>query len=139
MYSVEVHKRKYSTQYMKRIWKLRDELSDSRIKWFTQQHCSPTGTPRQIDITLIRQRPRYFHILFRCNFADRKIHVVSMYFFRCNFDGRKILVVSTYFFRCNFSCQIIHVVSTYFFGAISQVKKSMLFPRTFFGVIQLVE
>ena len=74
-----------------------------------------------VDITWIRRRPNFdefprrFHVLLRCNFADRKIHVVSTYFFRRNFDGRKIHVVSTYFFRCNFDGRKIHVVSTYFF------------------------
>ena len=89
-----------------------------------------TSNPRlfHVDITSKRPRPnfdeflRHFHVLFRCNFADRKIHVVSMYFFRCNFDGRKI-----------------HVVSTYFFDVISMVEKSIMFPRTFFDVISLVE
>ena len=74
-----------------------------------------------VDITSIRWRPsfdgfpRHFHIFFRCNFADRKTHVVSTYYFRCNFDVQKILVASTYFFWCNFDGQKIHVVSTYFF------------------------
>ena len=48
-----------------------------------------TSNPCQydVDITSIRRRPsfdefsRHFHELFRCNFADRKIHVVSTYFF----------------------------------------------------------
>ena len=74
-----------------------------------------------VDITSIRRRPNFdefprrFHVLFRCNFAGRKIHVVSTYFFRCNFDGRKIHLVSTCFFRCNFFRRNIHGVSTYFF------------------------
>ena len=74
-----------------------------------------------VDITSIRRRPNFdefprrFHVLFRCNFSGRKIHVVSRYFFRCNFDGRKIHVVSTYFFRCNFDGRKIHLVYAYFF------------------------
>ena len=72
-----------------------------------------TGTPRRIDvdITSIRQRPnfggfpRYFHVLFRCNFTDWKIHVFSTYFFWPNSAGRKIHVVSTYYFPCNFNGQ----------------------------------
>ena len=74
-----------------------------------------------VDITSIRRRPNFdefphhFHVLFRCDFAGRKIHVVSTYFFRCNFAGRKIHVVSTYFFRCNFAGRKSHVVPTYFF------------------------
>ena len=124
-----------------------DSTRDSKenyFLWCLDSFSSPygnlTGTPRRIDvdITSIRQRPnfdefpRHFHLLFRCNFGDRKIPVVSTYFFRCNFngrkvhvfstyffrynfDGRKIHVISMYFFRCNFACQKIHVVSTYFF------------------------
>ena len=82
------------------------------------------------DSTLIRRRfdidimsidgrlnfdkfPRHFYVLFRCNFADRKIHVVFTYFFRYNFDGRNIHVFSTNFFRCNFDVPKIHVVSTW--------------------------
>ena len=70
--------------------------------------------------------PRNFHVLFRCNFADRKIHVVSTYFFQRNFDGRKIHVVSTYFFRCNFDGPIIRYVCTYFFDKISINSTSLL-------------
>ena len=70
-----------------------------------------TSNPRRfdVDITSIRRRPnfdkfpRYFRVLFRCNFAGRKIHVVSTYFFRFNFAGRKIHLASTYFSRCNFA------------------------------------
>ena len=73
------------------------------------------------DITSIRRRPNFdefahhLHVLFRCNFADQKIHVISTYFFRCNFDGPKIHVVSTYFFQRNFDGQKILVVFTYLF------------------------
>ena len=89
-----------------------------------------TSNPCQydVDITSIRRRPsfdefpRHFHELFRCNFADRKVHVVPTYFFRRNFTGRKILVNSMYFF-----------------GVISLVEKSTLFPRIFFDVISIVE
>ena len=81
-----------------------------------------------VDITSIRWRPsfdgfpRHFHIFFRCNFADRKTHVVSTYYFRCNFDVQK----SSLLLRT-------------FFGVILMVKKSTLFPRIFFVVILLVE
>ena len=34
-YSVEVHSKKYSTEYMKRIGNLQYEFADSRINWFT--------------------------------------------------------------------------------------------------------
>ena len=95
----------------------------------------PTGAPRRIhvDITSIHQRsnfdafPRRFHVFFRCNFADRKIHVASTYVYRCYFTGRKIHVFSTYFFRCNFDGRKIYVVSTYFFDVISLIKLSTLF------------
>ena len=81
------------------------------------------SNPRRfdVDITSIRRRanfnefPRHFHVLFRCNFDGRKIHVLSTYSFCCNFDGRKIHVVSTYFYRCNFDGRNMHVVFTYFF------------------------
>ena len=75
--------------------------------------------------------PRHFHVLLRCNFADWKIHVVSMYFFRSNFDGRKIHVVSTYFFRCNFDGRKIHLASTCFFNVISFIEISMCFYLLF--------
>ena len=113
-----------------------------------------------MDITSIRRRanfdesPRHFHVPFRCNFADRKIHVVSMYFFRrnfdvrkihivstyffrCNFDGRKIHIVSTYFFRCNFDGRKIHGVSTYFSDLILMVEKCTLFAHTFVDEISM--
>ena len=107
-----------------------------------------------MDITSIHRRPnfdtfpRHFQVLFRCNFADRKIHVVftyffrfnfdgqrihvvSAYFFQCNFDSRKIYVVSTYFFRCNCSSRNIHGVSIYSFDVILMVEKSTLLASTF--------
>ena len=46
--------------------------------------------------------PRHFHALFQCDFADRKLYVVSTSFFQRNFDGRKIHVISTYFSWCKF-------------------------------------
>ena len=73
------------------------------------------------DITSIRGRtnfnefPRHFYVLFRCNFADQKLHVISTYFLQRNFADRKIHVVFTYFFRCNFDVPKNHVVSTYYF------------------------
>ena len=39
-YSVDVHCGKYSTKYMKRIWKLQYEFTDSRIIWFMLKHYS---------------------------------------------------------------------------------------------------
>ena len=81
-----------------------------------------------MDITSIRRRPnfdefpRHFCVLFRCHFAGRKIHVISVYFFRCNFDGWKIHDFFMYFYQC-----------------ILLVEKFTLFRRTFFDVICLVE
>ena len=118
---------------------LRTPVSSCNFIYNVQKRYSPTGTCRfDMNFTLIRRRPnfdkspRHFHVLCRCNFADRnihvvstylfwcnyegwKIHVVSTYFLQCNFDGRKIHVVSMFFFRCNFDGRKIHVVSTYFF------------------------
>ena len=118
-----------------------------------------TSSRRRFDVgvTSICQRPnfdefpRHFHVLFRCNFADRKIHVVSKYFFqrnftgrkiyvvsrylfRCNFDGRKIHVVYTYCFRCNFDNRKIHVVSTYFFQCNLYVRKIYLVCTVLFSM-----
>ena len=97
-----------------------------------------------VDITLILEDQiwrisRHFHVLFWCNFADRKIDVVSTYFFRRNFTDQKIHFVSMYFFRRNFDGRKIHVASTYFFDVISMLEKSTLFPRAFFDIISLVE
>ena len=84
-------------------------------------HTTSNSLRFDVDITSIRWRPNFdgspchFHVLFRCNFADRKIHLVSTYFFQRNFTGRKIHVVSMYFFQCNFAGRKIHVVSTHFF------------------------
>ena len=97
-----------------------------------------------IDITSIRRRsnfdefPRHFHVHFRCNFADLKIHVVSTYFFRCNFDGQKVHVFSTYFFGRNFVGRKIHVVSTFsswrnFAGRIIHVFSTYFFRCNFDG------
>ena len=125
-------------------------------------HTTSNRRRSDVDIMSLSQRPNFdnfprrFDVLFRCNFADRKIHVVSTYFFRYNFDGPKIHVVSTYFFWRNFYGRKIHLVSTYFFwcifagrnihvffhvlfDVISMVEKSTLFPRTFFDVISLVK
>ena len=91
-----------------------------------------------VDITSICRRPNFaefprrFHVLFQCNFADRKIKVISTYFVQCNFDGGKIHVVSTYFFRCNFDGGKIHVVSTYFFWCNFDDRKTQLVSTYFF-------
>ena len=106
---------KYSFLWV--LWNLEAFIKRKHPKWHT------TSNPRRfdVDITSIRWRPsfdefsRHFHILFQCNLADRKIHLVSTYFFQRNFAGRKIHVVSTYFFRCNFDGRKIQVVSMHLF------------------------
>ena len=89
-----------------------------------------TSNPHRfdVDIMLIRRRanfdefPDHFHILFQCNFTDRKIHVVFTYFFRRNFADPK----TTLFPRT-------------FFDVILLVEKFTLFPRTFFDVISIAK
>ena len=108
---------------------------------------NPTGTPCRIDVDstwilrwyvedqISTNYPRRFQVLLRCNFADRKIHVVSTYFFRRNLDGRKIQAVSTYFCRCNFDGQKIHLVfDMLFFIEISSLS-TYFFRRSFDGLI----
>ena len=116
-----------------------------------QQQIHPKGqttsNPRRFDvgITSIRRRPnfdelpRHFHVLFRCNFADRKIHVVSTYFSRRKFNSRKINVFSTYFFRRNSMVKKSTLFPCFFFDVISLVEKFTLFLLTFFDVILMVE
>ena len=99
-----------------------------------------TSNPRQfdVDITSVGQRPNFdenpccFTYFYWCNFACRKIHVVSTYFFRCNFDGRKTHVVSTYFFCCNFNGRKIHLVSTYSFRCNFDGRKIYVVSSYFF-------
>ena len=86
------------------------------------------GTPCRIDVDstwILRRYVEYqirristsFHVLFRCNLANRKIHVVSTYFF---FGVISVAEKSTFFPRT-------------FFGVISLVKTFTLFLCTFFG------
>ena len=81
-----------------------------------------------MDITLIRRRPNFdefprrLHVLFRCNFDGRNIHVDSTYFF----DVVSMVKKSKLFLR---AC----------FDVISIVEKSTSIPRTFFDVISMVE
>ena len=119
------------------------EIYYKMLSWWREE--DPVGTPTSnpcqfnMDYTSIRWRtnfeefPRHSHVLFWCNFTDRKFHVVATYFFRRNFDGRKIHVLYTYFFRCNFDGGIVHVVSTYFFQCNFDGRKidvvSMYFSR----------
>ena len=80
------------------------------------------------DITSIRRRPNFdefpsrFHVLFRCNFDGRNIHVDSTYFF----DVISMVKKSKLFSR---TC----------FDVISMVEKSTSISRTFFDVISMVE
>ena len=90
------------------------------------------------DVISLGEKSTWFpRIFFRCNFAGRKIHVVSTYFLRCNFNGQKIHIhiISKYFFRCNFDGRKIHVVSRTFISVISMVEICTLFSLTFFDVI----
>ena len=148
-----VKKTDYNTKVTKIENKLNNHNHDKYID--TQEFNKLTA---EIHITSIHGRPnfdefpRHFHLLFRCNFDGRKIHVVSTYFFQCNFAGRKIHVVFTYFsrsnfdglkirvvsmyvLRCNFGGRKIYVVSTYFFDVICLVEICTLFLLTFFDVI----
>ena len=74
-----------------------------------------------VDITSKRRSskfdefPSHLHVLFRCNFADRKIHVVSTYTF---FDVMLMVEKSLLFPRS-------------FFDVIPTVEKSKLLPLNF--------
>ena len=115
------------------------------VKLFPNGHTTSNRRGFDVDTTSIRRRPnfdefpRHFRVLFRCDFAGRKIHVVSTYFFRCNFTGRKIHAVSAYFLRCNFDGRKIHIVSTYFFRCNFDGRKIHVVSRTFISVISMVE
>ena len=65
---------------------------------------------------------RHFHVLFWCDFADRKIHAVSTYFF-----GVILLVEKSTWFPSTFS------------DVISIVEISSFFPRPFFDLILMVQ
>ena len=120
-------------------------IAGTIVKVFPNGHTTSNRRRFDVDIMSIRQRPNFdefpsrFHVLFRCNFADRKIHVVSTYFFGCNFDGGKIHVVSTHFLDVILMVEKSTLFPRTFFDVISMVKKSMSFPRTFFDVISFVE
>ena len=139
-------------------WKSNNYLRKYGCRNDPYEHATLNQRRYHVNITSIRQRPnfekfpRHFHVLFRCNFADRKptlfprtfLDVISMiekskvfstYFFRHNFAGRNIHVFCTYFFPCNFDGRKIHVVSLTFFDAILMVEKSTLFECTFFHKI----
>ena len=100
----------------------------------------PRGYYVDMSKTKLWRIPRHLHVLFRCNFADRKIHVASMFFF---FDVILMVQKPTSFQRTSFS--VISMVKKYmlfprtFFDAIVLVEISMLFPRTFFDVISMIQ
>ena len=113
---------------------------------------STTQWAHHVESTSIRRRyyvdtwktkfdefPRHFHVLFRCNFANRKIHDISMYFFRRSFTGWKILVNSTYFFGVILLLEKSSLFPRILFDVILMFEKSTLFPRTFFDVISMFE
>ena len=127
---------------------------DSHLKCFTwkffqvlvpNEHSTSNRRQFHVDNTWIRRRPnfdefpRHFHVLFWCNFADRKIYVVSTYFF----DVISMVEKSTWFPRTFFNVISMVEKSTLlpraFFDVISMVEKSTLFPRTFFDVISFIE
>ena len=89
-----------------------------KLAYLPQRHTKSNPRRFDVDITWICRRanfdkfPCHFHVLFQCNFTDRKIHVAFTYFNRYDITVRKIHVVSTYFFWRNFSGRNIHVVST---------------------------
>ena len=107
----------------------------------SNRHTTSNRRRIHVDITSIRPRlnsdefPWHFYVLFQCNFADRKICVISTYFFHCYIEGPKIHVVSTYFFQRNFDGRKFTLFPRTYFGVISLVKKSTLFARTFFDGI----
>ena len=118
---------------------LRTPVSSCNFIYNAQKRYSPTGTCRfDMNFTLIRRRPnfdkspRHFHVLCRCNFADRNIHVVSTYLFWCNYEGWRIHVVSTYFLQCNFDGRKIHVVSMFFFRCNFDGRKIRVVSTYFF-------
>ena len=81
------------------------------FQYFNQQHMElPNGHTTSnrcwfhVDITSIRRRPnfdefpRHFHVLFRCNFSDLKIHIVSTYLFGVSSMVQKSTLFSLNFF-----------------------------------------
>ena len=92
---------------------------EAQSQW--AHHVESTSIPRGYYVdtsnTKFDEFPHHFHVLFRCNLANRKIHVVSTYFF---FGVISVAEKSTFFPRT-------------FFGVISLVKTFTLFLCTFFG------
>ena len=62
----------------------------------------PRGYYDDTSKTKFRRISTHFHVLFRCNFADQKIHVIFTYSFRHNFDCRKTHVLLTMKIRRRF-------------------------------------
>ena len=88
------------------------------------------------------KNPPHFNVPFLTLFWwSKKSTLFPRTFSPCNFAGRKIHIVSTYFFcRDFFGGQDIHVFfHVLFFDTISIVEKSTLLPLTFFILILMVE
>ena len=103
------------------------------FQYFNQEHMElPNGHTTSnrcwfhVDTTSIRRRPnfdefpRHFHVLFRCNFSDLKIHIVSTYLF-----GVSSMVQKSTLFSLNF------------FDVTLMIEKSTLIARTFFDEISI--
>ena len=81
--------------------------------------------------------PRHFHVLFQCNFADQKLHVVSTSFF----DVILMIEISTLFPYTFFD--VISIVERFtffplaFIDVILMFEKSTLFVRSYFDEIQM--
>ena len=128
-------------------WQNLSQLVSSWFIHMSQPNGHTTSNRRQFDVVIISIRwrpnfnefPRHFHAIFRCNFADRKIHVVCTYFFWRNFTGQKVDVISTYFFGVILLVKKSTFFPSTFFYVISMVQKTTFVPLTFFGVILIVK
>ena len=103
-------------------------ISDIHLKRviLTQRQITSNGRRFDVNIMSIRRRPnfdefpRHFHVLFRCNFADRK----STLFPRTFFDTISMVEKSMLF-------------PLTFFDVILMEEKSTLSARTFFEEISM--
>ena len=114
-------------KYFWTIFLLVMRLSKSVIK-ISNGHITSNRHQFHIDIKSIHRRPnfnefpRHFHVLFWCNFVEKK----STSFPRPFFGVISMVKKSTFFRRS-------------FFGVILLVEKPTLFPHTFLEVISLLE
>ena len=75
-----------------------------KLAYLSQRHTKSNPRRFDVDITWICRRenfdkfPCHFHILFQCNFTDRKIHVAFTYFNRYNVTVRKSMSFPRTFF-----------------------------------------